>query len=108
VFLKNTADILNWWEKCAIGRIRRQPKDTADDGRGLLVSGLSVSACRVMWYRKEYAKKVAEKQGEPEKNDVFWDVTPCGSCKNRRFGGTLRLPHQGAKNQGKRNNARFR
>jgi hypothetical protein len=22
------------------------------------------------------------------KNDVFWDVTPCGSCKNRRFGGT--------------------
>jgi hypothetical protein len=23
------------------------------------------------------------------KNDVFWDVTPCGSCKNRSFGGTL-------------------
>jgi predicted lipoprotein len=22
------------------------------------------------------------------KNYVFWDVTPCGSCKNRRFGGT--------------------
>jgi hypothetical protein len=21
-------------------------------------------------------------------NDVFWDVTSCGSCKNRRFGGT--------------------
>jgi hypothetical protein len=21
------------------------------------------------------------------KNAVFWDVTPCGSCKNRRFGG---------------------
>jgi hypothetical protein len=21
------------------------------------------------------------------KNDVFWDVTLCGSCKNRRFGG---------------------
>jgi hypothetical protein len=20
-------------------------------------------------------------------NDVFWDVTPCCSCKNRRFGG---------------------
>jgi hypothetical protein len=19
---------------------------------------------------------------------VFWDVTPCGSCNNRRFGGT--------------------
>jgi hypothetical protein len=23
------------------------------------------------------------------KNGVFWDVTPCGSCNNRRFGGTL-------------------
>jgi hypothetical protein len=22
------------------------------------------------------------------KNGVFWDVTPFGSCKNRRFGGT--------------------
>jgi hypothetical protein len=21
------------------------------------------------------------------KNGVFWDVAPCGSCKNRRFGG---------------------
>jgi hypothetical protein len=23
-----------------------------------------------------------------KKNGVFWVVTPCGSCKNRRFGGT--------------------
>jgi hypothetical protein len=23
------------------------------------------------------------------KNDVFWDVTPCDSCKNQRFGGRL-------------------
>jgi hypothetical protein len=22
------------------------------------------------------------------KNGVFWDVTPCGSCKKQRFGGT--------------------
>jgi hypothetical protein len=22
------------------------------------------------------------------KNGVFWDVTPCGTCKNRRFSGT--------------------
>jgi hypothetical protein len=21
------------------------------------------------------------------KNGILWDVTPCGSCKNRRFGG---------------------
>jgi hypothetical protein len=25
------------------------------------------------------------------KNGVFWDVTPCDSCKNRRFGGTQGL-----------------
>jgi hypothetical protein len=30
------------------------------------------------------------------KTGVFWDVTPCGSCKNRRFGGTYSLHHQGA------------
>jgi hypothetical protein len=34
-----------------------------------------------------------------EKNGVFWVVTPCGSCKNRRFGGTWRLLHQGDKNR---------
>jgi predicted AAA+ superfamily ATPase len=29
------------------------------------------------------------------KNGVFWDVTPRGSCKNRRFGGTfLRSVHR--------------
>jgi hypothetical protein len=22
------------------------------------------------------------------KNSIFWEVTQCGSCKNRRFGGT--------------------
>jgi hypothetical protein len=31
------------------------------------------------------------------RNAVFWDVTPCGSCKNRRFGGTYRLHHLGYK-----------
>jgi hypothetical protein len=29
------------------------------------------------------------------KNGVFWAVTPCGSCKSWRFGGTYRLHHQG-------------
>jgi hypothetical protein len=32
-------------------------------------------------------------------NAVFWDVTPCGSCKNRRFGGNYRLNYQGDKNR---------
>jgi hypothetical protein len=38
------------------------------------------------------------------KTAVFWDVAPCGFCKNRRFGGSYRLPHQGGKNQRARNN----
>jgi hypothetical protein len=29
------------------------------------------------------------------KNDLTWDVTQCGSCKNQRFGGTYRLLLQG-------------
>jgi hypothetical protein len=33
------------------------------------------------------------------KNCVFWDVTPCGSCKNQRFGGTQSLLHRGGKNR---------
>jgi hypothetical protein len=31
------------------------------------------------------------------KNAVFWDVAPCKSCVNRRFGGTYRLHFQGRK-----------
>jgi hypothetical protein len=33
------------------------------------------------------------------KNAVFWDVTLCGSCKNRRFGEKYRLHHHGEENQ---------
>jgi hypothetical protein len=31
------------------------------------------------------------------KNAVFWDVAPCRSCVNRRFGATYRLQLQGRK-----------
>jgi hypothetical protein len=37
------------------------------------------------------------------KNGVFGVVTPCGSCNNRRFGGTWRLLNQGDKNRWTRN-----
>jgi hypothetical protein len=40
------------------------------------------------------------------KNSVFWDITSCGSCKNRRLGGTSRLHHQGGENRRARNNFR--
>jgi hypothetical protein len=33
------------------------------------------------------------------KNAVHWEVTPRGSCKNRRFGETYRLHYQREKNQ---------
>jgi hypothetical protein len=33
------------------------------------------------------------------KNAVFWDVTPCGSYKNRLFGRVFRLHHLGDKNR---------
>jgi hypothetical protein len=42
----------------------------------------------------------------PMKNGVFWDVAPCGSCKNLRFGGRKHLHHQGDKNRCIRNNVR--
>jgi hypothetical protein len=37
------------------------------------------------------------------KNAVFWDVMPCGSCKNRRFGGTYHVHNQVNKNRRARN-----
>jgi hypothetical protein len=37
------------------------------------------------------------------KNAMVWDVMPCGSCKNRRVGGSYRLNHQGDKNRPARN-----
>jgi hypothetical protein len=38
------------------------------------------------------------------KNAIFWVAMPYGSCKNRRFGGTERLHHQGDKNRRTENN----
>jgi hypothetical protein len=38
------------------------------------------------------------------KNGGFWDVTPCGCCKNRRFGGTYLLHYLGDNNRWTRNN----
>jgi hypothetical protein len=38
------------------------------------------------------------------KNGVFWDATPRGFCKNRLFGGTYHLHHQGEKSRRVRKN----
>jgi hypothetical protein len=39
------------------------------------------------------------KTGKELKNVILWDVTLCGSRKNRRFGGIYRLHHRDDKNQ---------
>jgi hypothetical protein len=41
------------------------------------------------------------------KNSVLWDVAPCGSCKNRRFGGTCRLSLQSRLSVSKRKTLEF-
>jgi hypothetical protein len=33
------------------------------------------------------------------KNVVLWDIMPCGTCKNRRFGGKYHLHQHGDKNR---------
>jgi hypothetical protein len=38
------------------------------------------------------------------KNALFWDVTQCGSCKNRHFGEMYSFHHQGGKNLQDMNN----
>jgi hypothetical protein len=37
------------------------------------------------------------------KSAVFWYVTSCGSCMNRRFGRTYRLHHEARENKRARN-----
>jgi hypothetical protein len=54
---------------------------------------LSFAVFKVVFYSLE------GKEASMMKNGVFWVVTPCGSCKNRRIGGTWRLLHEGDKNR---------
>jgi hypothetical protein len=43
----------------------------------------------ILWLASEfYGAVVFEVFTAVTMNGVFWDVTTCGSCKNRRFGGT--------------------
>jgi hypothetical protein len=41
------------------------------------------------------------------KYGIFWDMTSCGSCKNRSFGGAYRLHHLDD-NRGAKNNVSIR
>jgi hypothetical protein len=57
-----------------------------------LLASLFLSV-RCKWARSEVLTVVTMKKA------VFWDMTPCDSCKNQFFGGAYRLHHQGDKNR---------
>jgi hypothetical protein len=54
---------------------------------GLIISvWLKIVIVQQTWVHIDFLKKCVKL-----KNAVFWDVAPCRSCVNRRFGGTYRL-----------------
>jgi hypothetical protein len=55
----------------------------------LYSSGLPVFTTRLKYVRFEIFMAVTMK------NAIFWNVTPCGFCKNQCFGEMYRLHHQG-------------
>jgi hypothetical protein len=48
----------------------------------------SVKPLRIFLISKGHTQRWDGRAMLNVKNDVFWHVTPRGSCKNRRFGGT--------------------
>jgi hypothetical protein len=64
-----------------------------------LKTGVHVIPISLLTFKNYPALYTRRQNSSLMKNGVFWVVTPCGSCKNRRFGGTWRLLHQGDKNR---------
>jgi hypothetical protein len=71
--------------------------------RNVLFTGLS-SIDSASYVICEYIVRLEVITALTMKNAVLWDETPCGFCKNRRFGGTYRLHHHTDNNQRARNN----
>jgi hypothetical protein len=48
-----------------------------------------INSC-LLFYKRRFVNgvRIEDSTAVTMKNGVFLDVTPCGSCKNRRFGGT--------------------
>jgi hypothetical protein len=67
-----------WHRKVAYGQ-KREVRGGVINQKTLVLLPTLVST---YWLRFEVFTAVTMK------NVVFWDVKPCGSCKNRRFGGT--------------------
>jgi amino acid permease len=64
------------------------------------IAFLSLLFCTLCTYLNNiHANLTSSKFKRNLKNIVFWDVSPCGSCRNRRFGRTYRLHLHGENNQ---------
>jgi hypothetical protein len=73
----------------------------ADDGHPLgdSIDTLKRNTETLLDASKEVGLEINIEKTKYMLNGVFWDVTPRGSCKNRRFRGMKRLHHQGDKNR---------
>jgi hypothetical protein len=60
---------------------------------------LSDSCVNVLQRVCKVTVRSSSKQVASSKNTIFWGVTECDSCKNRRFGRKLRLRNQDRKKQ---------
>jgi hypothetical protein len=66
---------------------------------------IHASICSVSVFLKSvYSCKFWVFHGADYENAVYWDVTPCGCCNNRRFGEMCRLYNLGDKKRRARNN----
>jgi hypothetical protein len=59
--------------------------------------------CNLLEFYQRFGERFEVFTAMTTKNAVFWNITACCSCKDRRFGRTYRLHHQEEKNQRARN-----
>jgi hypothetical protein len=67
---------------------RRVVKEKVYENMRLKMSGKGMRGSRRKRQLKSNYVRFEVSTAVTMKNAVFWEVTPCGSCKNRRFGGT--------------------
>jgi hypothetical protein len=78
--------------------------DWPTDRRSLVKGYQTEKTQGMVWWTAECFVRCGVCTAVTVMNAVFRDVAPCGSCKNRRFGGSWPLHHRGDKNQWTRNN----
>jgi hypothetical protein len=81
----------NCWRNFLCGPYRIKRKQETGSSQNLLFQFCCKNIGPNTWYIARFEVFTAVTMN----NGVFWDVTPCGSCKNRRFGSTYCLLHQG-------------